>query len=220
MARRSSRRISRRQREQNEGIAALILVTGGLLAGTSGALLTKHPWLGPVLVMFGVVVVVGAVVLTFFVVKARRAAAERRRLDQLGFLSEIGGLLTLSPREFEQVVRDLMTYWGYSNVRHTGGSGDLGADVTATTTSGETIIVQCKQYRLPNKVRSGEMQQFIGMLHVHHRTNLGLYVTTSEFTKNARGLGVQHGIRLINGQELVGHIRQWRASLATVTPRA
>jgi restriction endonuclease Mrr len=52
------------------------------------------------------------------------------------------------------------------------------------------------------------VQQFIGMMAVHHRADTGIYVTTSGFTQPALALGRQHRLRMIDGNELVATMRQ------------
>ena len=43
---------------------------------------------------------------------------------------------------------------------------------------------------------------FIGMAHVHHRAQVLIYVTTSDYTEGARRLADQHGIVRLNGNQL------------------
>jgi restriction endonuclease Mrr len=41
------------------------------------------------------------------------------------------------------------------------------------------VIVQCKRYAPGTKVGTPALQSFIGMLVAHHRTQVGVFVTTS-----------------------------------------
>ncbi len=112
-------------------------------------------------------------------------------------------LYALTPSEFEQVVAKMLERSDYAQVEVVGGSGDLCADIKAIGDQGELVVVQCKRYAAKRRVSSGEMQQFVGMIAVYHHANKGIYVTTSSYTKDARKLGEQSGIELIDGERLV-----------------
>ncbi len=142
------------------------------------------------LIVFGVAIV-GATVLW------RASVTGRRRRERT-----LDGMLALSPSEFESAVARLMRRAGYRDVSVVGGSGDLMADVVARTRQGEHVVVQCKRKAPGQRVGSAEMQKFIGMISVHHGADLGIFVTTSEFTLPAIELADEHGILLIDGDAL------------------
>jgi len=52
------------------------------------------------------------------------------------------------------------------------------------------------------------IQTFIGMQKIHHRADVGLFVTTSGFTRDAMKLAQAHGIGLIDGPGLLQLQRQ------------
>ncbi|MFD0391782.1 restriction endonuclease [Streptomyces nogalater] len=54
------------------------------------------------------------------------------------------GIRNLSGREFEKLIASLLERDGYEVQRAHGGAGDRGADVIATGSGGERIVVQCK----------------------------------------------------------------------------
>lgn len=122
-----------------------------------------------------------------------RAAQRRLALDELR---------ELSPTQFELAVGDLLREWGYTHVRHTGGGGDLAADLICRDRNGARVIVQCKRYGAGASVTSPQMQLFIGMIYAHHRADYGIFVTTSGFTAPARTLASAHHIRLVDGAAL------------------
>jgi restriction system protein len=134
--------------------------------------------------------------------------AERRRRRRLAHVHTLGHLLALTPTQFELTFGELLTRWGYRDVQHTGGGGDLAADLTCRTAAGQLLVVQCKRYAPGNLIGSPEVQKFIGMLTVHHRAQLGIFVTTSSFTQPALTLAHQHNLRTIDGQELTQHIQR------------
>lgn len=115
-------------------------------------------------------------------------------------------LRALTPTRFELAVGDWLRTCGYRDVRHTGGAGDLAADLTCRDARGARVVVQCKRYRAGCAVTSPEMQQFIGMIYAHHHADYGIYVTTSTFTRPASVLAQQHGIRLLDGAALAARL--------------
>ena len=63
--------------------------------------------------------------------------------------------------------------------------------------------MQCKRYTPPNRVGSVELQQFIGMAKLHHKADVAMYVTTSDYTRGALKLAAQHeDLMLVNGLAL------------------
>lgn len=127
-------------------------------------------------------------------------------------MSEVSGLLSLSPVQFEHGVAKILRGNGYTNVSVCGGPGDLTADIECTSPKGNKTIVQCKRYAPDHPVGSKEIQTFIGMLHRHHKVRHGLYVTTSRFTNPARDLAKRHRIELWDA-EVLG------AKAAVIAPR-
>jgi restriction endonuclease Mrr len=120
------------------------------------------------------------------------AYAEQQRKQRLARLQTLEGLLALTPTEFELAVGEMLRAHGYQNVQHTGKAGDLSADLTCTLSDGRRVVVQCKQYAPDNLIGSPEIQKFIGMVTVHHRAQVGMFFTTSDFTKPAKTLAQQH----------------------------
>jgi restriction system protein len=119
-------------------------------------------------------------------------------------------LHALSPREFEAYVRDLLSSLGYRDLRLTGGAGDLGVDIWGRTPQGRTAAIQCKRYAPGKNIGSPMIQTFIGMQKIHHGADVGLFVTTSGFTRDAKNLAQAHGIGLIDGPALLQLQRQAR----------
>ena len=130
------------------------------------------------------------------------AILSRRRL--LRRVRTLDDFLALSPTQFERAVGELLQVWGYTQVKHTGGAGDLAADLTCRAPDGRLVVVQCKRHAPHNSVGSPEVQKFIGMMAVHHRADTGIFVTTSSFSGPAWNLCKEHGIRAITGRELAG----------------
>jgi Restriction endonuclease len=136
----------------------------------------------------------------------RREAIKREAVAQVWTLER---LRALTPSGFEQVVAMMLERSSYTQVEVVGGSGDLGVDIKAIGPSGEQVVVQCKRYSAGNNIGSYAMQAFYGMT-LHHRADKGIYVTTSSYTRQARELGEQHGIQLIDGESLAKTFRRNR----------
>jgi len=154
-------------------------------------------------------VIYGLVMLFKALSKMQRDRAAQRirfeaqqRQQRIVYAQTLNGMLALSPRAFEQFVGDLLIASGYQQVQHTGGSGDLGADLMCVSPQGERMVVQCKRYAPSNLIGSPAIQQFIGMAHVHHQAQASMFVTTSDFTRPATALAQQHSVILIDGHSL------------------
>lgn len=132
--------------------------------------------------------------------------APRRSVWLFRRAQTLDALRQLTPARFELAVGELLRARGYRDVRHTGGAGDLAADLICRDGRGARVIVQCKRYRAGCAVTSPEMQQFIGMIYAHHHADYGIYVTTSTFTRPASALAQQHGIRLLDGAALAARL--------------
>lgn len=101
-----------------------------------------------------------------------------------------------------------------TDVQRVGGRGDLGVDIAARDPTGRTMVVQCKRYARGKKIGSPGIQKFIGMAHVHHQADLKLFVTTSDYTDDARALARLHDIQLMDGSDIEKLARRYRESKA------
>jgi restriction system protein len=126
-----------------------------------------------------------------------------RRTELLAQIETLEDALMLTGQQFERVVAELLQELGYTEITATGGSGDLCVDIKAVGPDEKQVAVQCKRYGTKKKVGSKEMQTFIGMIYVQHRTDCGLYFTTSSYTKDAHNLAKLHMIELIDGERLM-----------------
>lgn len=137
---------------------------------------------------------------------AADAAIQRAREVEL--LAKVRGL---TPDEFEQLVVDLLVKMGYgggdpemSAVR--GGPGDGGIDgvVQEDELGLDAVYVQAKRYKDGNNITAETVRGFVGSL-VTHRAMKGVFVTASDFTKDARSCvnNVHQRVVLIDGGGLV-----------------
>lgn len=119
----------------------------------------------------------------------------------------LGQLLALSPGEFESVVADVLRRRGFRDVRLVGGPGDLNVDIWCRDPKGLLVAVQCKRYAPARRIGSKDIQTFVGMIFGHHEAKRGIFVTTSDYTPQARSLATERRIELVNGAALVRLVR-------------
>ncbi|MDE0003014.1 MAG: restriction endonuclease [Rhodospirillaceae bacterium] len=122
----------------------------------------------------------------------------------------IAEVLKLESDQFEEGVADLLRRLDYRSVQLVGGRGDLGVDITGQDNEGRSVVVQCKKYNPEShKIRSPDIRNFFGgMQSVEYKADKGLFVTTSEFTRDARKFAKRNDITLIDGKELLNLIQQ------------
>jgi len=130
-------------------------------------------------------------------------------------LSEIREkLYEIKPSEFENLIKELMHYLGYPNVRVTGKSHDGGIDVLSTrnTPNGiERVAAQCKRYR--GNVTIHAARDFFGAISNDKTIKQGFLVTTGEFTSECLQFCQSSGmIRPISGIELAKYVQQFGLS--------
>jgi restriction system protein len=117
---------------------------------------------------------------------------------------------SLSPSQFEQLIVDLLLAMGYgggdrSMGERIGKSGDGGLDgiINEDALGLDAVYIQAKRYAPDSKVGRPALQAFVGSL-TGEGANKGVFVTTSDFSKEAKDYlnKVQHRIVLINGDRL------------------
>ncbi|MEJ5301144.1 MAG: restriction endonuclease [Thermodesulforhabdaceae bacterium] len=113
-----------------------------------------------------------------------------------------------SPRFFEHLVIRLLVEMGYGGgikqaAEVVGGSGDEGIDgiINEDKLGLDVIYIQAKQWTKP--VGRPEVQKFVGALH-GKRARKGVFITSSEFTRDAREYvaHLEPRIVLIDGQTM------------------
>lgn len=107
-------------------------------------------------------------------------------------------LSDMSGVEFEEYVGELFEGMGY-NVEHTKATGDRGIDLVMRK-GNEHIAVQCKRWSSP--VGEPVVRDFFGAL-VHSGAKLGLIVTTTVFTPQAKSFAEGKPIHLIDLDRLM-----------------
>jgi restriction system protein len=114
------------------------------------------------------------------------------------------------PEFFERLVVKLLIEMGYGGTiegagRALGRVGDDGVDgvIDQDALGLDRVYIQAKRYALAHKVSAGAIRDFSGSLDLH-RASKGLFVTTSDFTDDARVTAekLRSHIVLINGDQL------------------
>ncbi|MEM4097728.1 MAG: restriction endonuclease [Candidatus Micrarchaeaceae archaeon] len=114
----------------------------------------------------------------------------------------------VTPTEFEKIVLELLSSLGYGNylterVEHTGQPGDEGIDgiIKQDKLGLDNVYIQAKRWK--GIVGRPEIHKFVGALE-GRRASKGVFITTSDFSKDAREYVRSVGVKviLINGKEL------------------
>lgn len=119
-------------------------------------------------------------------------------------------LYVMHPVRFERLILDLLKAMGYGSgtfgkheMTKTSGDGGIDGIIHEDALGLDAVYIQAKRYQAETKVGRPAIQQFIGSLTGEGATK-GVFVTTSDFSTEARGYltKVQHRVVLIGGREL------------------
>ncbi len=128
--------------------------------------------------------------------------SNRHRLDRQASLDTIRGLTW---RDFELLVSEAYRRRGYSAVVVGSSGGDSGVDIRLNG-HGETVLVQCKQWKAYT-VGVGPVRELLGVV-VSEGADRGILVTSGRFTQEAGAFARQNAqIELVDGPELGELIR-------------
>jgi len=114
-------------------------------------------------------------------------------------MTDISKLQSIDPYEFEKLVAQVWGAMGYeTKIRKK--SGDKAIDVEATRGK-EKVLIQAKRYSSTNKVGGPDVRKYATLYQQDPFADQVVIVTTSSFTSQAKEIGVEQNVRLINGQE-------------------
>jgi restriction system protein len=128
-----------------------------------------------------------------------------------------------SPKFFEQLVVELLVKMGYGGsqrdaARAVGQSGDGGIDgiIDEDRLGLDTIYIQAKRWEGP--VGRPEIQKFAGAL-MGKKANKGIFITTSNFTKDATEYvaSINSKIILIDGNRLADLMIDYDIGVTNIT---
>ena len=198
-----------RRRSNDDGQIFAVVVMGLVLTGAAGTAQRFVEQWWPLLAL-GALGVAAVLVWLFRRRRARvRAAVARQSLLD----TQVSTTDAMTGGEFENLIARLLTRDGFTDVRVLGGSGDLGADVTAADREGRRLVVQCKRDAPHRGVSSPDVQKFLGTVWDEHHADVAWYVTTSGFSKPARELAARRGVTMVGRQQLA----EWMVGSAAST---
>jgi restriction system protein len=109
-----------------------------------------------------------------------------------------------TPAFFEKIVLDLLSKMGYGEGVVTGRSGDEGIDgfINQDTLGIEKIYFQAKRFTGNTKVTASMVRDFVGSLELKN-VKKGVFITSTDFPKNAEQMLSLKSIVLINQTKLL-----------------
>lgn len=120
-------------------------------------------------------------------------------------------LQTISPSDFEHVVKDLLHSLGYPNSKVTGRTGDGGIDVISSRNTPDGVIrvvAQCKRYKGTVGVETA--RAFMGVIASDESIEKGYLVTTGEFTRECMAFCEKSGVIVgLNGFQTANYVRKF-----------
>jgi restriction system protein len=112
-------------------------------------------------------------------------------------------------RQFERLVGEAFRLQGYRVMETGGGGADGGVDLVLNK-DGEKHLVQCKQWRA-FKVGVDVVRELYGVMAAKGAAG-GFVVTSGRFTEEAMSFAEGRNVRLVDGPQLHGMIRQAQGS--------
>jgi len=140
------------------------------------------------------------------------ALSRRKLLDGQANLESVRALSWV---QFEQLVGEAFRRQGYT-VEETGGGGADGGVDLILRGRGETVLVQCKQWR-ERQVGVPKVRELFGVV-TAERASRGILVTSGSFTHEAQSFASGKPLTLIDGPALARLIQDVRASAAVAGP--
>lgn len=116
-------------------------------------------------------------------------------------LASIVGAFQETPTDFEEYCALLFRSEGYE-ANTTSRTRDGGYDIEMVSPDGKSAIVECKCYGPANKVGRDTIQKLVGANALRHADRM-VFVTTSDYTPEAREYARKVGVELIDGKRLL-----------------
>lgn len=133
-------------------------------------------------------------------------------------------LLSLQPDAFERLTQRILRESGFVQVEVTGKTGDGGIDgkgiVKLNGIMSFHMMFQCKRYKDKNSISSNQIRDFRGAL--QGRADKGLFITTSNFTRDAIKEATRDGatpIDLVDGDSLIDMLRNLSLGVKEIIKR-
>jgi restriction system protein len=153
------------------------------------------------------------VALFFVMVAGLSAILHYRRRDLLKGQRDIESIRGLSWRRLETLVAEAYRMDGYSVVGNSGPGSDGGVDILARK-DGETVLVQCKQWKA-QKVGVKTVREMFGLLNSEGANEVHV-VTSGSFTQEAKDFAANKPIKLIDGPMLFQMVKKAQSVVSPV----
>jgi len=140
-----------------------------------------------------------------------RMEEAKQELEEVLAQELLEKILEESPQFFERLIIELLISMGYGGSQKDAGkaigkSGDNGVDgvIIQDALGVDYLYIQAKRYALDNNISSSAIRDFSGSLDLH-KSNKGVFVTTSGFSENAIQTAKEssRNIVLIDGKRLI-----------------
>lgn len=117
-----------------------------------------------------------------------------------------------TPTDFESFVAEIFELMGY-HAEVSRKTNDGGFDIKLIKNH-ETTLVECKCYNFSHKVSRPAIQKLVGANQTEKAEKL-LFVTTSDFSREAIEYAKATNVELINGTKLIDLVNQYMKPLST-----
>lgn len=117
-------------------------------------------------------------------------------------------IIKMDPYDFENLCKNMLVKEGFTDVILKGGSGDLGVDILAKKFNGnseETWLIQCKRW--VNNVDATPIQR-LDSERARLKADKIECITTSNYTKDAKKIGLEQNVTLTTGMELLQRLNK------------
>lgn len=140
-------------------------------------------------------------------------AAKKRKL--VDGQTNLESLRSISWKEFEWMVAEAYRRMGYTVDHSLGGGADGGIDVVLRKDA-ETVIVQCKQWKVFS-VGAPVIREIFGLL-AHHQASRAIVITSGKFTADAQAFAAGKPIELVDGPALLRLVQDVQPKGTQTTP--
>ncbi|WP_462408535.1 restriction endonuclease [Neobacillus sp. Marseille-QA0830] len=126
-------------------------------------------------------------------------------------------LINMNVYKFEELVINILIASGeapFGEVTKKSGDGGIDGYLYKTRLKQGAMPVQAKCYDENNLISVNDLRDFIGSMHQSHN-NGSYFVTTSTFTNKAIEKANEHGIILLNGNQLVDLMIEYQVGVET-----
>lgn len=133
------------------------------------------------------------------IISAVRAARQKKLFDTTAARPGVSALNDMSWQEFERLVGEYYRRKGFNVTREGGNGPDGGVDLVLRQKN-EVYLVQCKQWRA-FKVGVQPVREFYGVMAARGAAG-GYFVTSGEYTPDAKEFAQGRNLELIDGRRL------------------